>query len=130
MERTIQVYSRRIKARNNVDENIGNVLEKVNLQGYIKSLPWSIDEALNLMEPRSYSNKTFIQHNQYDELQLWSPIKESHRVTSLPLGVEQDDILSALQKYCLREPYFLKYKADDIKKMCSPLKKSNQLLGW
>ncbi|CEP09970.1 hypothetical protein [Parasitella parasitica] len=63
MEGTIQVYSRRIKARNNVDENIGNVLENVNLQGYIKSLPWSIDEALNLMEPRSYSNKTFIQHN-------------------------------------------------------------------
>lgn len=117
MERAIQMYKRRIKARHNVDENIGNVLFKMNFQGYIKSLSWSIDEELNLLAPRTYSKNTFIQHKEDNDLQLWSPIKEDCSLCNLPLGVDSNNFLDALQKYCLRQLSFSKLNLQDLKKI-------------
>lgn len=117
MERAIQMYKQRIKTRNSVDENIGNVLLKMNFQGYIKSLSWNIDEELNLLAPRTYSNNTFMQHKEDLDLQLWSPIKEECSLCNLPLGVDSNSFLDALQKYCLCEPYFSTAKLPDVKKL-------------
>lgn len=103
LERTIQLYKKRIRSRVFVDENIANVLMRMNFQNNMKTLTWNPDNQLNLLCPRPYDKDSYLNHMEDENSQLWAP-RISCNIFSFPFNVTASSFLVALRRYCLREP--------------------------
>lgn len=100
MERTIGRYKKLIKSKVDAGANAGNVMERFAIYSHVNSLNIDIREALNLLEPKQYTENTFLSLDPNDNTtpQLWSPISQ-HPISSLPSSVSPAKFQTALVKY-------------------------------
>ena len=103
MERTIGRYKSLINSVSMVGENAGNVLERIAVQNYLRSLPWDIAEIVDLMTPRPYRTDSFKEDPSGNPNlpQLWEPFFDCDPST-LPLEVSSTGFMNALAKFYQR----------------------------
>ncbi|CEP19299.1 hypothetical protein [Parasitella parasitica] len=102
MERSIQIYRRRLRSQAHVNKNIGDVLMRTSIDHHISRSNWDMDKKLDLLGPKVYTDKTCYTHSQDNNLQLWTP-KSVYYTRQLPCDVSSSPYFSAWANYCFRE---------------------------
>ncbi|KAG1442969.1 hypothetical protein G6F56_010846 [Rhizopus delemar] len=84
LERSIGIMKRSIKAKVKVGKNAGNVLVLLAIRSYLRQLPWSPEEELNLFVARPHDDGACMNHpsGSLDDPQLWAPFKRFNLVDS------------------------------------------------
>lgn len=103
MERTIGRYKKQIKSKVAAGANAGNVLVRFALYTHINRLSIDRRKELDLLEPKPYTNDTFISLDSDDPFstQLWSPISNIP-VSELPCEVTYTKFTDSLRKFLER----------------------------
>lgn len=104
LERSIGKYKKLIKSKSLVGENAGNVMERLATRSYINTLPWEINEKIELLTARPYKSASFETFTSADtgtEIQMWEPFLDCCS-NSLPCDVPGTKFIDALSNLYLR----------------------------
>lgn len=103
MERSIGVFSKLIKSKKDGGKNASNLIERLGMFNHI-NLVLPIREAANIINTRSYSSKSYINHPQDPSgPQLWEPFIETNLDNEISVeSINGEKIIKALKRYYLR----------------------------
>ncbi|KAG1444395.1 hypothetical protein G6F56_010315 [Rhizopus delemar] len=107
LERSFGIMKRSIKAKVKVGKkNAGNVLVLLAIRSYLRQLPWSPEEELNLFVTRPRDDGACMNHlsGSLDDPQLWAPFKRFNLVDSgmIEGEVSAASVHKALVRFCGR----------------------------